>query len=104
MARSVRNNKLEVIKALILMFNQRKKSHRFIVFAPTGTAAVLLNGSTYHSVIGIYSSKIKEEQGCTTKKWNCWDTRISRRWWLYIYWSNVYNCLSWAICNKLSTS
>jgi len=48
--------KTQVIKALISMFDQRKENHRFIVLAPTGTAAALLNGSTYHSVLGIRSS------------------------------------------------
>ena len=48
--------KTRVIKALISMFEQRHENHRFIVLAPTGTAAALLNGSTYHSVLGIRSS------------------------------------------------
>ncbi|TFK24314.1 hypothetical protein FA15DRAFT_680755 [Coprinopsis marcescibilis] len=47
--------KSRVIQALINFFNARKESHRFIVLAPTGTAAALLNGSTYHSVLGILS-------------------------------------------------
>ncbi|KAJ3548179.1 hypothetical protein NMY22_g1369 [Coprinellus aureogranulatus] len=45
--------KSQVIKALIAMFKKRGESHRFIVVAPTGTAAALLNGSTYHSMFGI---------------------------------------------------
>ena len=48
--------KTQVIKALISMFDQRQENHRFIVLAPTGTAAALLNGSTYHSILGIRSS------------------------------------------------
>ena len=48
--------KTRVIKALISMFEQRHENHRFIVLAPTGTAAALLNGSTYHSVLGIRST------------------------------------------------
>ena len=54
--------KTRVIKALILMFDQRKENHRFIVLAPTGTAAALLNGSTYHSVLGIRSSNNNGEE------------------------------------------
>jgi hypothetical protein len=54
--------KTQVIKALISMFNQRKQNHRFVVLAPTGTAAALLNGSTYHSVLGIRSSNTNGEQ------------------------------------------
>src|SRR5215471_18389348 len=45
--------KSQVIKALIKFFEKRKESHRFIVLAPTGSAAALLSGSTYHSVLGI---------------------------------------------------
>jgi hypothetical protein len=46
--------KSQVIKALIHLFSQRKEDHRFAVLAPTGTAAALLNGSTYHKALGIH--------------------------------------------------
>ena len=46
--------KSQVIKALIYLFGQRKEDYRFIVLASTGTAAALLNGSTYHKALGIY--------------------------------------------------
>jgi hypothetical protein len=45
--------KSRVIKALISFFERRKESHRMIIVAPTGSAAALLAGSTYHSVLGI---------------------------------------------------
>src|SRR5258705_4586930 len=45
--------KSQVIKALIYIFGERKENHQFLVVAPTGSAAALLNGSTYHSVLGI---------------------------------------------------
>jgi hypothetical protein len=45
--------KSQVIKALMFFFGERKENHRFLVVAPTGSAAALLNGSTYHSVLGI---------------------------------------------------
>ena len=45
--------KSQVIKALMHFFGERKETHRFLVVAPTGAAAALLNGSTYHSVLGI---------------------------------------------------
>jgi hypothetical protein len=48
--------KTRVIKALISMFVQKQENHRFMVLAPTGTAAALLNGSTYHSILGVRSS------------------------------------------------
>ena len=47
--------KTQVIKALTHFFTSRKEAHRFVVVAPTGTAAALLRGSTYHSMFGIYS-------------------------------------------------
>jgi hypothetical protein len=48
--------KSQVIKAIKELFEKRKESHRFIVLAPTGTAAALLNGSTYHSILGLRSA------------------------------------------------
>lgn len=45
--------KSEVLKAIAEFFERRHESYRFIVVAPTGSAASLLNGSTYHSVFGI---------------------------------------------------
>ena len=40
--------KTQVIKAISAFFEARNESHRFIIVAPTGTAAALLGGSTYH--------------------------------------------------------
>jgi hypothetical protein len=51
--------KSQVIKALMHFFNQRKENHRFLVLAPTGSAAALVNGSTYHSILGINEGKKK---------------------------------------------
>ena len=45
--------KSQVIKALSSFFEGRKEAHRFIIVAPTGRAAALLGGSTYHSMFGI---------------------------------------------------
>ncbi|KAL1685160.1 P-loop containing nucleoside triphosphate hydrolase protein, partial [Schizophyllum commune] len=45
--------KSTVIRALIEFFKRRGEEHRFIILAPTGTAAALLNGFTYHSVLGM---------------------------------------------------
>ena len=42
--------KSQVIKALMDFLKSRNESHRF---TPTGTAAALLNGSTYHSILGV---------------------------------------------------
>jgi hypothetical protein len=49
--------KSQVIKALISFFGKRNESHRIMILAPTGSAAALLNGSTYHLVLGINSTK-----------------------------------------------
>ena len=51
--------KSQVIKALISFFQERNEMHRFLVVAPTGSAAALLNGSTYHSVLGINDNSDK---------------------------------------------
>ena len=48
-----RTGKTQVIKALMSMFDHRQENHRFIVLAPTRTAAALLNGSTCHLILGI---------------------------------------------------
>jgi hypothetical protein len=45
--------KSQVLKALIRFFELRNESHRFVVVAPTGSAAALLRGSTYHSMFGV---------------------------------------------------
>ena len=56
--------KSQVLKALIEFFKERNESHRIIILAPTGSAAALLNGSTYHSVLGISSegNRTRNEQ------------------------------------------
>ena len=45
--------KSQVLKALMELFCRKKESHRFIIVAPTGSAAALLGGSTYHYMFGI---------------------------------------------------
>lgn len=45
--------KTQVLKALMRYFELRNESHRLVVVAPTGTAASLLGGSTYHYLFGI---------------------------------------------------
>jgi len=47
--------KSQVLKALIEFFKERGESHRIMILAPTGSAAALLNGSTYHSVLNVGS-------------------------------------------------
>src|ERR1700723_2355548 len=43
----------QVIKALTAFFEKRNESHPIVITAPTGTAAALVGGSTYHSILGI---------------------------------------------------
>ncbi|EAU85037.2 hypothetical protein CC1G_04133 [Coprinopsis cinerea okayama7 len=45
--------KSQVLKALMEFFKSRGESYRLIVVAPTGSAAALLGGMTYHSAFGI---------------------------------------------------
>ena len=49
---------------LLSFFKERNESHRIMILAPTGSAAALLNGSTYHSVLGIGSegNRTRNEQ------------------------------------------
>ncbi len=45
--------KTRVLNALISYFRAQGESRRLVVVAPTGTAAALINGSTYHFMFGI---------------------------------------------------
>ncbi|KAJ7321528.1 hypothetical protein DFH08DRAFT_712789, partial [Mycena albidolilacea] len=54
--------KTQVIKALVNFFEVRNEAHRFIVLGPTGTSAALLNGSTYHSILGIRDSMDRDSE------------------------------------------
>ena len=44
--------KTQVLKALMEFFELTNQSEKFVVVAPTGTAAALLGGSTYHYLFG----------------------------------------------------
>ncbi len=45
--------KTRVLNTLNVYFKEQGESHRLTVIAPTGTAAALINGSTYHFMVGI---------------------------------------------------
>ena len=45
--------KSQVIKALTEFFKRQNESHCIVITALTGTAAALVGGSTYHSILGI---------------------------------------------------
>src|SRR5882762_8185571 len=52
--------KSQVIKALVHFFESKNASYLFMVLAPTGSAAALISGSTYHSMLGINGYKSNE--------------------------------------------
>ena len=49
--------KTQVIRALSQFFEQLGRRHEFLLLAPTGTAASLIGGSTYHYALGINETK-----------------------------------------------
>ncbi len=61
--------KTQVIKALISFFTLLGRQHEFSLMAPTGTAAALIGGSTYHYALGIneQSGKITVKQKSQVK-------------------------------------
>ena len=61
-----RTGKSQVIKALIALFDQRNEAHRIMILAPTGSAAALLNGSTYHSALGVKSDSRRNHNDHST--------------------------------------
>jgi transcriptional regulator of acetoin/glycerol metabolism len=52
--------KSQVIKALVNFFERKNQPYLFLIMAPTGSAAALDDGSTYHSVLGINGSYTSE--------------------------------------------
>ncbi|KZV59029.1 hypothetical protein PENSPDRAFT_557393, partial [Peniophora sp. CONT] len=59
--------KSQVIKALIKFFDARGKSYAFLILAPTGSAASLVGGSTYHSALGFRGGN-QGDNGMSTKQ------------------------------------
>ncbi|RXW14796.1 hypothetical protein EST38_g11058 [Candolleomyces aberdarensis] len=49
--------KSQVIKALVAFFDRRQEPYRFVLLAPTGTAAALIGGTTYHSFLGFQAGR-----------------------------------------------
>jgi hypothetical protein len=47
------SGKSQIIRCLVEFFALHQQSHRLTITAPTGSAAALIGGSTYHSVLGI---------------------------------------------------
>lgn len=65
--------KSQVLKALSHFFALRKESYRLIVVAPTGSAAALLGGMTYHSAFGINEKATKPNLSAVKDRLTCVD-------------------------------
>lgn len=59
--------KSEVIKALIELYTGRGEEYKFQCLAPTGTAAALIGGSTYHSVLGMSQYTVNKSDSIPKK-------------------------------------
>ncbi|THH21646.1 hypothetical protein EUX98_g8307 [Antrodiella citrinella] len=59
--------KSQVIKALIALYTERDEEYRFQCLAPTGTAAALIGGSTYHSILGINQFTVGKSDSSSAK-------------------------------------
>ena len=57
--------KSQVLRALSDFYSRRKELYRLLILAPTGSAAALLGGSTYHSVLGINSDDDRSSNSST---------------------------------------
>ncbi|KAI9064618.1 hypothetical protein FKP32DRAFT_1569386, partial [Trametes sanguinea] len=57
--------KSRVLQALMSFLDERQESHRFIVLGPTGTSAALVGGSTYHSILRLFSTTEKDKSVAT---------------------------------------
>ena len=61
-------DKFQVIKALIHFFNEQKENHQFMCIALIEAAAALIEGSTYHYVLGFtpFNGIERSSYTCTT--------------------------------------
>ncbi|EAU84997.2 hypothetical protein CC1G_04093 [Coprinopsis cinerea okayama7 len=53
--------KSRVLKGIIDFFKGRKEEYRIVVLAPTGNAASLIDGSTYHSYLKIFPGEREQD-------------------------------------------
>lgn len=60
--------KSQVIKCFIDLFELKKMRQSLAILAPTGSAAVLIGGSTYHSFLGMSPYTYEEEGPSTSSK------------------------------------
>ncbi len=82
--------KSQVIKSLITFFGIRDEDYRFMVLAPTGSAAALVHGSTYHSVLGIRETN--GEQKTTRKTLNQIKDRLAGISYIFIDEVSMMSC------------
>ncbi len=82
--------KSQVIKSLISFFGIRDEDYRFMVLAPTGSAAALVHGSTYHSVLGIRETN--GEQKTTRKTLNQIKDRLAGISYIFIDEVSMMSC------------
>lgn len=89
--------KSQVIKALSFFFAERHESFRFICIAPTGAAASLIQGSTYHSMlqIGQYSTDTQKNM---SKVYN----KLRRIEYIFLDEISMVDCHAlYSICSKM---
>lgn len=92
--------KSQVIKALIQFFTDRNEEYRFTCIAPTGAAASLIGGSTYHSFLGMNTFNKEREEKIT----NLTEVKANLRNIDYIFFDEVsmLDCRSlYNICKKM---
>ena len=60
--------KSQVMKAVVQFFNETGRGKKIAVLAPTGTAASLIGGQTYHSFLGLNGKETQSEKGIVTEQ------------------------------------
>lgn len=90
--------KSQVIKALTHFFPERQESYRFMCMAPTGSAAALIGGSTYHSMLGIRQSRTSDSPATMVQV----RARLQNVEYIFIDEISMVDCGSlYAICAKM---
>ena len=89
--------KSQVIKALIYFFDQRDESYRFMCMAPTGAAASLIQGSTYHSMLQLGHNQEDTQQNMAKVH-----NRLKRVEYIFLDEVSMINCRDmYTICSKM---
>lgn len=89
--------KSQVIKALMAFFAQRQESYRFMCIAPTGSAASLIQGSTYHSMLQIGQYSVDNPKNISNVQ-----NRLKRVEYMFLDEVSMVDCKSlYSICAKM---